>query len=455
MELPENIQKTLENIRKGRKHYVDVKIINGRCYVYESTSKWDSESKKVKKTNKYIGRISSDGTFIQGTHRKPGLEAALIRAPRPSRRQEVVAPSYATTQHDRIGKYDKEILMALSMDGRLTIHDLSKVTGLKATATENQKSNMESKYGIKYIAEIDVSKLGYLTYIVMIRFENKKPGINEARRELENEPSIQLAMLTYGKYDIIMYIVLSLREEIKTQLFNIRNRIFTSYDLKLYVMPFYLDYSFVPLRDKFFDLLQERVWTRSIEKPRPKEGDLHRREYVALKELSQDGRKDFTDIDNMYELPLGSSRYAYQKLVEKGILKRITISMQNVHVNYVSAINVQKVNNEKFARYRKEFLQGIINDPDDSVMNKYALVGDIKMPEGVLLLAPVRNGRDIVAIDDELRRVEGVEVESMIITDVIVGSLCYRKFDNKQSSQYKILGDEYNAKQAPEIEFGP
>ena len=100
----------------------------------------------------------------------------------------------------------------------------------------------------------------------------KKPGINEAKRELERETSVQLAMLTYGRYDIIMYIVMSRYEDVKAHLFNMRSRIFPSYDMRLYVVPFYPDYSFVPLRDVFFDNLAEKIWNRSVERPRPKEG---------------------------------------------------------------------------------------------------------------------------------------------------------------------------------------
>ncbi len=445
MILPAKVLETLLRMRKEHRHYVDVKVINGRCYVYESTSMWDRQDRRVVKKARYLGKITADGTFVPSVPRRPGESAALagVASGRRGARTGVHYARRPIEYRERMGKYDRQILSLLSMDGRKTVSELAKEIGIKNTAMEWQKERVERRYGIRYVAETDISKLGYLTYIVLIKFESRKPGINEVRRELEKEPSVQLAMLTYGRYDLIMYMVMSRYEDIKVHFFNIRSRIFPSYDMKLYVVPFYLDYSFVPLRDKFVETLGDRVWSRSSEKPRPVEGDLLKREYAVLRALNSDGRRDFASIDSEYGLRAGSARYTYHKFIEEGVIKRITVSMREVHVNYISAIVLQKINHLKFAGHRKDLLQHIISDGDEAIMNRYALVGDIKMPEGVLLIMPVRSEREVMDADEQLRRIGGAEVDSLIVTNVIVGSLCYRNFDNRQSSQYRILRDEY------------
>ena len=206
MELPAKVLGTLNELRKRHSHYVDIKIINRRCYVYESTSSWDKERKKVKKTAKYLGKITLDGIFVPSVPRQRGLEAALVEG-----RTEGSALQRRVYRKriERVGKYEKDILTTLSMDGRTTVSEIASRIGLKNTAAEWHRKNIEEKYGIRYIAEIDIGKLGYLTYIILIKFENKRPGINEARRELEKEASIQLVMMTYGKFDIIMYMLMS------------------------------------------------------------------------------------------------------------------------------------------------------------------------------------------------------------------------------------------------------
>ena len=139
----------------------------------------------------------------------------------------------------------------------------------------------------------------------------------------------------------------------------------------------------------------------------------------------------------------GSARHTYHSMIGDGTIKRITISMDNVRINYISAISIEKINHVKFAGDRQYLMRSIVEDIDGSIMNKYALVGDIKMPEGVFILMPVTSNEDMIAVDEQLKKIGGTEIDTQIITNVIVGSLCYRKFDNRESNQYKILKTEY------------
>jgi hypothetical protein len=77
-------------------------------------------------------------------------------------------------------------------------------------------------------------------------------------------------------------------------------------------------------------------------------------------------------------------------------------------------------------------------------INRYVVTGDINAPRyGVLVVIPVLSEKETEVEIDELSRIRGVEIKSLIATNTITGSLCYRLFDNKHSSQYKILTDEY------------
>lgn len=58
--------------------FISNKIINGKKYAYEITSKWDPESKKVKKTNKYLGIVDEDGSIIKKQDRKIKQAKALL-----------------------------------------------------------------------------------------------------------------------------------------------------------------------------------------------------------------------------------------------------------------------------------------------------------------------------------------------------------------------------------------
>ncbi len=54
------------------------KIINGKKYAYEITSTWDTKTKKVKKTSKYLGIVDSDGSIIKKRDHKIKQEQLLV-----------------------------------------------------------------------------------------------------------------------------------------------------------------------------------------------------------------------------------------------------------------------------------------------------------------------------------------------------------------------------------------
>ena len=70
---------------------------------------------------------------------------------------------------------ENRILTTLSMNGRATLKFIGKQIGLTKHPTYRRVRQIEEKYGIKYIAEIDVKKLGYLSFLVLIKFLGKIP----------------------------------------------------------------------------------------------------------------------------------------------------------------------------------------------------------------------------------------------------------------------------------------
>lgn len=88
--------------------------------------------------------------------------------------------------------------------------------------------------------------------------------------------------------------------------------------------------------------------------------------------------------------------------------------------------------------------------------SKYVYASNIGIPVGGFLVLPIFNDDEIQTYTEGLRKwVKGIELETLIITNVIVGSLCYRKFDNHYSRQYRLLVEEYR-KLKPEkvIDYG-
>jgi hypothetical protein len=63
------------------------------------------------------------------------------------------------------------------------------------------------------------------------------------------------------------------------------------------------------------------------------------------------------------------------------------------------------------------------------------------------MLMPVFEDGEADRFEEELSdSVKGIGMHKSVVTHTLVGSLCYRKFDNAHSTQYKVLTEEYGIK---------
>lgn len=63
------VEKILKQERKKRKQPLEIKELNKNYYLYKATTRWDKESKKVRKVSEYIGRITRKGVAEKHTPR--------------------------------------------------------------------------------------------------------------------------------------------------------------------------------------------------------------------------------------------------------------------------------------------------------------------------------------------------------------------------------------------------
>jgi DNA-binding Lrp family transcriptional regulator len=455
-ELPQAIKDALEKIRQSHKHYVDIKVINGRCYAYESTSVWDKKLKKIRKITKYIGRITEQGEFISSNPRNTELSGALIKERQNEGKSRSVGTGkgYEAYEPGRgMGKYDQAILRNLSMNGRMTIPFLAKKLRISANATRYQLGKIEEKYGIRYIAELDVEKLGYLNYITFVKFKRPITDFAYIRDALEKEPQVQVVLFTRGIYGMVIFSLAKSSRDIAQLTYRLLSTTFKDYVAKWYTSSYYSAYNFIPLRERFFTLLEERIWKRTKEETRPRAEGILYRDYVLLKELSSNGVMDFTEIDEKYKLNSGTAQYAYHKLKKDGVITRITISMQSLPIKYNAILIGNILNGEGFAKTYSAFLNNVVEE-NNMPYNKYVISGDIETPKSILFVMPVLNDRDLEHVEEQLKNaVKGMKLDSLIITEVALGYLCYRKFDNSYSKHYIALRDKDDTKPAAEKEI--
>ncbi|MDE1868437.1 MAG: AsnC family transcriptional regulator [Candidatus Micrarchaeota archaeon] len=428
--LPQEVKEAVERLQEHTPNRVQVKVIRGKYYAFETYVARDRRTKAGKRITHYLGRIGVDGAFSPAKKRwKKG----------PARPKE-------PAQKDQIDRTDLIILQNLSMNARIPLSVISKRTGLKASSIEYRIKRLEERYGLRYIAEIDTNKLGFFAYMVAVRFAGSRPSSETMREALEPEPRVQFCMLTVGKYDMLIYLIAESNRALASVIGSIRSQdAFSRHRAKWYVTPFYAAYGYVPLRDKFFDLLKERVWQRSRENPRPKPESILNRDYILLRELNSNGSIEFSEIDRKNNLQRSSAQYTYHKLIESGLIKRITITVQNPSgKRYDSIIFMNDINDSRYVKTREELLKYIIKD-SGRMIDRFSLVGEKAVPDGMMFMMPVFSNNGLEQARDELAaRVRGISASTQVVTDIVVGALGYRLFDPAYTSQYNVLAEQYS-----------
>ena len=421
----------IHEMRKLSGFYLELKKINGHYYVFKSTSIWDKDhGKRVKKTE-YFGRISDDGEFIEGKHAISSYGAV----------DSLMSPEH---EENMDSTDDLRLLRMLSMDARVGISEVEKTLNLKKTATMNRLKRLETKYGIRYMAEVDQEKLGYSGYMIFIKFSAKSIDMERVKSILSEDPMVQLAATLNGGYDLLIYYLAENDRRANFRLYELRKKLLPEDDYEWMISQCFIGYGFVPLRDVFFEELKGKVWHRSKDSPRHEDGKLYYGEYATLRELNIDGAVPFAEIDRRHSLNEGNAQYSYYKLMENGIIKRITIS-EGRFADDRLVINLMEIlNAAAFERSRPQLLRFIIAESGRAV-NTNILEADLMNPYGVILISPMGGKGMERGFTSELGKITGVRRRRMEVKKVIVGSFCYRNFDSSGSNQYRILKSSYRS----------
>jgi Lrp/AsnC family leucine-responsive transcriptional regulator len=446
--IPDRIKKEYEKLRKQYPFYVALKPINGKYYLYKQISR-RLENRKTKVISQYLGRINEDGVFIKkASSNDTELEnaAALILA----HGGKVVLPEkteaehYVATKEFAIDEKDEKLLTILSMNARIPYSALGKEVGLSPTAVEHRIEKLEEQYGIHYLAEVNTDKLGYLTFIAFAKFIDKKPTNDELKAAAKSESAILLMANTKGEYDLILYILAETSGKIADLIWRLRSESpLKKYNSRWHFSAISQSYGFVPLTTEFFDdVLKTKIWKRTKEKTRPDAEELLQREFSVMHALNSHGKEDFSRIEKRYSLGKGSARYTYENLLKKKMIDRITLNMRHLPINYVGVILLEYTIGEEFAQSRAELLKEIMEL--NPVSNKYVLEGAIGIPNGILIFMPVVDNNEFdKAVEFFRTKIRGINVQTSVITSIVSGSFCYRRFDNAYSLQHKRLVEKY------------
>ena len=450
-DIPEKIKRTFEALKTAYGSYIELKHLNKRFCVFEATSRYNAEIGRSKKISHYLGWITDDGLMVPAKQRNKPESLRIIEENYMERisnlnqkleHESKTSKNFYITPTGTINEHDVKLITALSMNSRIPYKTLSKITKIPVKNLPYIIKRAESEFGIKYTEEINVTNLGFSKYFILVKFMDAMPDPNGIKNAFESEERVQLAMLTKGAYDIIIYCVAEDNEVLANMLDRIRkSAALKDVASKWFMTPVEEDYGFIPLRDGFFNLLEKRVWRRTKEHPRPSKSDLRYREYAVLKEFNSNSRVSFAEIDKKYQMPYGSAKNAYERLSGEGanIILRPTISIQKPNIKYNGIIMIDILNKGRFLDTRDAHRKYVIGEPE-STLNRFSYICDFETPDGIMYLFPIYKDGQLDDVQRDLNGIlGGIKSDCMIVSEIPIGSINYRKFDNLYSIQYEGL----------------
>ncbi len=111
------------------------------------------------------------------------------------------------------------------------------------------------------------------------------------------------------------------------------------------------------------------------------------------------------------------------------MIERITLTMDNPPIKDTAVLITKQIEMQKINLNRTKWLHDSVDDTNTD-LNKYIFSGDIGSPYGVMRIAPLYKNGDLEELEKRIYAItDGIEVESSIITNILVGKLGYRKVD--------------------------
>ena len=422
--IPEGVKRVVERLKTEYSPYLKIERSKaGKYLLYEY--KRDKESGKADRSRVvYLGIITEDGILVPARHREKEKKEEKINTDK--------------NADSKPSEYDLKILRYLSMNGRAPVQKIAKFAGLKNSVTEYAIKKLEKRYDIKYLPEIDMTKIRFTGFISFVRFKGKAPSISEIKMALEGIPEVQQVLATTGDYHLAIYLF-SMNNNLLDRLiyFIMSATDMKKYDTEWYTTPSSITYGFIPLRDKFFDLLGQITWKKTKESTKPAPGELTDKEVALMRDMNKNGTTTFAEVDQNNRLNIGTSRFIYQRLVDKGIIKRITINITR-HEKYNVILIVKITNGEMYDNSRINFFSEIIN-ATHGVTNRYSISTVTFYPTSILLFTQISEESELEDIKREIiSKTKGIEISELRISNIILGSICYRNFDSMYTLQYQI-----------------
>ena len=247
---------------------------------------------------------------------------------------------------------DRKILYELDLNSRQPLSAVAKKVGLSKQTTINRVRRLEHEGAIqKYLAVIDLSRLGYSGYKVLLRFQSAD---NDLRAELvgyvKAHSNVEFVSSTDGNFDLNFNIFAKNIEELDGYLREFNNR-FGRFISERQMMPLIVG-KFYPRACLVVKKERERAKMAhfGIRKEEAAMPGIDAKDRAILKALGQNARADVKGMANAVSLSPDAVRLRIRRLESDGIIQQYAIVLGVGAVgrlNYKVLIRLENLDDRK------------------------------------------------------------------------------------------------------------
>ena len=454
---PEKVRERFAKLRAELPFSITLLFSRGHYYVVRQEYSRDENGNVRRIKPEYLGSITDDGVF---TFRKTGTESELevAKAILKEHGEKILAREQAIEEANgekiETSIIENDVLTNLTMNARMPIEMLAENIGIKPRRAAYLKASLEKNLNISYIPDVRLTKIGFLEFMVFVKFAVRSPDPELVKAELKEIGEVQFAAFTSGIYDMLLFVIAESNENLAEIIRRIKGvPSLSSLNSTWEISYFYKTKSFIPLKEEAMKVLENKAWRRTKERPRPGYNDLLESEFSVIKALVKNGAAKFSEMEAEEGIVRGGARHAYDRLMQREILPRVTISIDGIGVK-TNGIIIMKITNEKlFQESRKRLLEFIMEEKKNYIVNRFSLVGDTSNPEGVIFFIPIIEGNELEETVSEMNAaIKGVKLKKLTTTTILLGTIPYRRIDPLTSNQNMRLISEYKVKsESPRI----
>ncbi len=204
----------------------------------------------------------------------------------------------------------RRIVRMLSENARLSVTEIAKRLGLSRPATKERIRKLEIELGMKYTLEMSEQALGFTSpHLINIKFR-KQPDYRKIRELLLSSYIPQLALITSGSYEMIVY----------ANSFTTSEYAHWDKSMRILLGEYGVEWKSSEVVHRqlgFFPIRNEAIDRARIEdKYKP-----------MLKLLNDDSRLSFQQLSKVLGMHFNTVKYNYDKLMSMNYVKRPTVTL--------------------------------------------------------------------------------------------------------------------------------